>query len=102
MREGCVRETLGAVIAVHRARRAKDAEVARAMKSIAEDELRAAVQRAIAREVAALETELAEPPRDVAEIAGAPDIATFHALFQRVTAEVWSPALAEDVTRASG
>jgi hypothetical protein len=114
-REGCVRETLGAAIALHRAQRAKDAEVASAMRSIAEDELRharlswelmewldakltargrAAVRRALDREIAALETELASPPRDVAEMAGAPEAATLRALFARVSSEVWKPALA--------
>lgn len=114
-REGCVRETLGAVIALHRAERAKDVEVARAMRAIAADELRharlswelmewldgkltargrAAVRRAFAREIAALGTELVAPPRDVAEIAGAPDARTLRALFDRVAADVWKPALA--------
>lgn len=114
-REGCVRETLGAVIALHRAARAKDAEVARAMRTIARDELRharlswelmewldtkltargrAAVRRAFAREIRALEGELSAPPSDVAEIAGAPDVATLRALFARVSNDVWTPALA--------
>jgi hypothetical protein len=114
-REGCVRETLGAVIALHRAERAKDAEIARAMRSIARDELRharlswelmewldaqltargrAAVRRAFEREIASLETELAGPPTDVAEIAGAPDERTQRMLFARVSREVWKPALA--------
>lgn len=113
-REGCVRETLGAVIALHRAERAKDAEVARAMRSIASDELRharlswelmewldarltargrAAVRRAFEREIAALATELSDPPRDVAEIAGAPDARTLRVLFDRIAAEVWKPVL---------
>lgn len=114
-REGCVRETLGAVIALHRAARAEDAEVARAMRAIARDELRharlswqlmewldtkltargrAAVRRAFAREVAALEGELVAPPSDVAAIAGAPDERTLRHLFARVSADVWAPLLA--------
>lgn len=113
-REGCVRETLGAVIALHRAARATDAEVAKAMRSIARDELRharlswqlmewldtkltargrAAVRQAFAREVAALERELTAPPPDVAAVAGAPDERTLHALFARVSADVWTPVL---------
>jgi hypothetical protein len=112
-REGCVRETLGAVIALHRAKRAGDAEIARAMRSIARDELRharlswelmewldarltergrAAVRRAFAREIAMLEKELAEAPRDVIAVAGAPDARTLRALFERVSADVWSAA----------
>jgi hypothetical protein len=55
---------------------------------------RAAVRRALDREIAALETELASPPRDVAEMAGAPEAATLRALFARVSSEVWKPALA--------
>lgn len=114
-REGCVRETLGAVIALHRAERAKDADVARAMRSIADDELRharlswelmdwldarltargrAAVRRAFEREIAALATELSDPPRDVAEVAGAPDEKTLRALFDRLATDVWKPVLA--------
>jgi hypothetical protein len=114
-REGCVRETLGAVVALHRAERAADPEVARAMRSIAADELRharlswelmewlngrlsargrAAVRRAFAREIAVLSTQLVDPAADVARIAGAPSASTLRALFDRIEAEVWRPVLA--------
>ncbi|HEY1693263.1 MAG TPA: hypothetical protein VGG39_13940 [Polyangiaceae bacterium] len=48
--EGCVRETLGAVLAAHQARHASDPTVARAMRAIARDEARhAALAWAVAR-----------------------------------------------------
>ncbi len=114
-REGCVRETLGAAIALFRAERASDPEIAKAMKRIAEDELRharlsweisewldgtlsargrAAVRRAAARELEALRGEVlrAAPDPEIVRVAGAPDAAELSRLFARIEREVWAPA----------
>src|SRR5205814_4223600 len=50
VREGCARETLGALVAAWQARHAGDPDIARAAKSIADDEIRhAALAWAILR-----------------------------------------------------
>jgi hypothetical protein len=115
-REGCVRETLGAAVALYRAERAEDPEVAAAYRVIAEDELRhariswdlaawletkltasqkARVRRAFERERASLRAELGgDPSPEVARVAGAPSALAMQGLFARLEAEVWAPALA--------
>lgn len=114
-REGCVRETLGAVIALHRAERAADPEIARAYRAISDDELRHArvswdlaawldtqlspaerrrVRRAFAQEIRALRADLAgEPSREIASLAGAPREAALRAMFAELERSVWREAL---------
>ncbi|CAN5923869.1 hypothetical protein BH11MYX4_BH11MYX4_44510 [soil metagenome] len=115
-REGCVRETLCAAIALHRAARALDPAIADAYRRIAEDELgharlswdlaawldsrltlaeRARVRRAMAREIDATARELyEEPSATLTALAGAPSAAITRALYDHLTRRIWAPALA--------
>lgn len=112
--EGVVRETVGAAIATFRAERAGDAEVRRAMASIAEDErahaelswaladwararlgdeerrLLDAARRAAVAELR--EAFRRDPAREVMAIAGAPGASDVAALLAHLDAELWSVA----------
>jgi rubrerythrin len=102
-REGCVRETYGAIVAMHQARWASDRRIRRAMQRIARDEARHAelawdvatfCASRLSREenelvaserheaLAVLATEIGEPHEDVARIAGMPRSPTARRLFE--------------------
>jgi hypothetical protein len=91
--EGCVRESFGALVATRQASRARDPEIAQAMKTIAKDETRhaalswaiarwvaprlraeerARVDAAMERAIASLRVEAAATPEDVARELGLP------------------------------
>jgi hypothetical protein len=114
--EGVVRETFGAAVALWQARHARDADVRRAMRGIAEDECRHAqlswrvadwldrrlnesertrVSRAVRDAVAALRAESARGPEGaLADVAGLPSARQARVLLSLLEREVWGPRLA--------
>jgi hypothetical protein len=110
--EGCVRETFGALLAAWQARTAGDPEIRAAMSSISDDEAahaelawdldawlrarldpaaRARVAAARADAVAALATELSQPPPSLlVAVAGLPESAGAQSLFAATHAQLWS------------
>lgn len=112
--EGCVRETFGAMVALFRAQRAADTEIATAWQGIAVDESRhaslswelaewlderitaderRAVDDAFEAAVAALDDELGhEPPHTLALLAGAPNAREERALFACLSDAVFHQA----------
>jgi hypothetical protein len=113
-REGCVRETYGALLAHVQAARAEDPAVRDAMKVIAEEETRhaelswdvatwldgrldeagrARVRRERARAIAELDEELAQAlPRAVADAVGMPSPTEARALFEALAARLFPGA----------
>jgi len=109
--EGCVRETYGALVGMYQAETAKDLELARAMRRIAEDETRHAslswrigewllaqlsdVQRAHVRDaqrvaVDRLRVEASvSPSDDLLEIVGLPSAAVAVAMVDRLAEDLW-------------
>lgn len=109
--EGCVRETFGALVAMHQAAHARDPEIAAAMAEIAADETRhAALSWAVARwasaqvgpegreaiharcreAIAELRREAEIPvPAALVEAAGLPDPARQRALLGALADEIW-------------
>ena len=109
--EGCVRETFGAAIGCYQAQVAEDAEVARLMREIAEDETRhaalafaidtwlrpqlSAVERAqvdAARRAAVrvLGSEVGERDPELCALAGLPGVAQARRLHDNLYRELWS------------
>lgn len=110
--EGCVRETYGALVALHQGARAEDASVAAAMRRIAEDETRhaalawdlaewldsrltdaerARVAQARAEASATLRRQLAAPVSpELASRAGLPECGEAVALFDAVAPSLWA------------
>jgi phage baseplate assembly protein W len=110
--EGVVRETFGAAIALWQARHARDSEVRRAMRQIAEDECRHAelswrvarwlhrkltpaererVSREIRKTIASLRTEVSRAPdRGVREVAGLPNAQQGRVLLALLERDVWA------------
>jgi hypothetical protein len=110
--EGCVRETYGALVAVHQAAHAKDARVAAVMRRIAQDETRHAalawdvaewidarltgderrmVAEARARAVETLRDALAAPvARDLERDAGLPSASKALAMLDVIAPSLWA------------
>jgi hypothetical protein len=110
--EGCVRETFGALVAMHQATAARDPKIRAAMERIAVDEARhaalawqvaswiderlspkarARVSKARREAIRALRRELAiEPARALRDAAGMPARATSRTMLDALSRELWS------------
>jgi hypothetical protein len=108
--EGCVRETYGALVAHYQARRARDPEISRAMRRIAEDETRhAALGWAVAgwvaprlsadargrihalrdRAIEDLQREILTPTPEMERVAGVPSAARERMLIRELSTRLW-------------
>jgi hypothetical protein len=109
--EGCVRETYGALLASFQATHARDAQIRRALGTIAVDETRhaalswaihrwasihlksaswSAVQIALRSAIAELHGEVREPPEDLVRFAGLPSAVEQRRLLFELEEHIWS------------
>lgn len=110
--EGCVRETFGALIATYQAHAARDPQISKVMRGIAQDETRHAqlswevakwalrkldgeartrIDAAVAHAVATLRHDMSTPVcPEAIELAGFPTPERARALFDAIAPEVWA------------
>jgi hypothetical protein len=110
--EGCVRETFGALVGAHQALRAQDPEIARAMRDVADDEIRhaelswalagwlepqlsaeerAQIEQAKRDAVMMLRQQASEPiAEELVELAGVPDAETAVKMVEQLARDVWA------------